>query len=115
MLGLYIAKMAILTPLAYYTAITSLATVESVFLPLGTGLHPENFEKNGVVTSMSVFWGTWDWSAALDDHSPAGPLLGCQLPTLDPNYRSKVGFKSFNVYTPQSDTTHHTATTLVQH
>ena len=45
MLGLYIAKMAILTPLAYYTAIISLATVESVFLPLGTGLHPENFEK----------------------------------------------------------------------
>ena len=23
--------------------------------PLGTGLPPENFEKNGVVTSMSVF------------------------------------------------------------
>ena len=37
------------------TAITSFATDESVFLPLGTGLHPENFEKISVVTSMSVF------------------------------------------------------------
>ena len=36
------------------TAITSLATGESVFTPLGTGLPPENVEQIGVA-SMSVF------------------------------------------------------------
>ena len=33
--------------------------------------------------------------SVLDDHRPARPLLGCQLPTLDTNYRSRVSFKSF--------------------
>ena len=62
--------------------------------------------------------------SVLDDHRLAGPLLGCQLPTLDTNYSFMVSFKSFNVYTPHSD--HETmtqcrfiagpqSTTLVQH
>ena len=67
---------------------------------------------------------SWGFFSVLDDHRPVGPLLGCQLPTLDPNYRSQVGFKSFNVYTRHSE--HETmtqcrfnagpqSTTLVQH
>ena len=74
-------------------------------LPLGTGLPPENFEKSRRSTLV------WVYSEALEIGplqvyslgffsvlDPAGLLLGCQLPTLDPNYWSQVGFKSFNVY-----------------
>ena len=81
MLGLYIAKMAIRTLL-----LPLLPSPRSVFLPIGTGLPPENFEKIGVVVRvysealeigpLQVY--SLGFFSVLDDHRPAGPLLGCQ-------------------------------------
>ena len=49
---------------------------------------------------LSAFWGTWDLFFVLEAHRPAGPLLGCQSPTLDTNYRSRVGGSALNPSLP---------------
>ena len=46
--------------------------------------------SEGILRHLRLIFGT-------GYHRPAGLLLGCQLPTLDENYRSRVVFKSFTV------------------
>ena len=45
-------------------------------------------------TFSLLFGSQWFWTI----NCQAVPLLGCQLPTLDTNYRSRVSFKFFTVY-----------------
>ena len=134
MLGLYIAKMAICTPLGLLPLLLLPSPRVRVYFYPWVQAYLQKILKKLAYVLVRVYSEAPEigplqlyslgFFSVLDDHRPVGPLLGCQLPTLDLNYRSQVGFESFNVYTPHSD--HETmtqcrfnagpqSTTLVQH